>query len=204
MKKATAVLGIAKLTVPQKIEFARFVETSMAGNPHFASPSPALTVLNTAANELELAHLAALSGGKDETAVVRDKELALELVLKSVCSYVETIANGNITTAESTILSAGFGTKKQAAPRPNGFRLMHGKKPGEIIVRTDSDARAVFTFERTLTPDKEDSWIEVHSSTRAQITVTGLESGKHHYFRYAKTDKDGTGPWSNVLHLMAI
>jgi hypothetical protein len=203
MKKTVAVLGLAGLPVPQKIEHARFIVTSMTGNPSFPTPTPALTVITTNINALETAHLVAKGGGKDETAAMKAKEQTLELSLKMLCAYVEGIANANLATAEAVVLSSGFGTKRQPAARANGFRLTHGKNSGEIAIKTDSEARAVFTFEMTLTPEDENSWEEVHSSTRAQFLATGLESGQRYYFRFAKTNKEGTGPWSNVLNLIA-
>jgi hypothetical protein len=203
MRKTVAVLGLSKLTVPQKIEHARFIVTSMTGNANFPTPSPALMVITANANALEAAFITAKGGGKDETALMHAKEQVLELSLKTLCSYVEGIANGNLSTAESVVLSSGFSTKKVPSPRANGFRITPGKNPGEIAIKTDSESRAVFTFEMTLTPEDDDSWEEIHSSTRAQFMATGLESGKRYHFRFSKTNKEGIGPWSNVLSMVA-
>lgn len=204
MKKAVAVIGAARLSIAQKIEHSRFIITSMTGNSNFPTPSPALSVITTNVNNLETASIAAKSGGKDETAVMRSKELVLDISIKSLCAYVEGIANNNLLTAEAVILSSGFDVRQPAAMRPNGFRVITGKNAGEITVQTDSESRAIFTFQMTLTPEEETSWQQVHSNTRARFTMIDLESGKRYFFRSCKTNKDGTEPWSNVLSAVAL
>lgn len=200
MKKSIAVLGMAKFPVSKKIEFARYIVTSMTGNSNFPTPSPALSVITANVNSVEAASITAKGGGKDETAVLRAKMLVLELSLKSLCSYVETVANTNFLTAEAVILSAGLNVKKAAPPKANGFRIVAGKNPGELDIRTDSKPRSFYQFEMTLTPDVEDSWEQVYAGTRSRFIATGLESGERYHFRVLRTDKTGAGPWSNVLH----
>lgn len=202
MKKAVVVLGLSKLTIPQKIEFARFIVTSMTGNANFTTPNPALLTITTNANALETAHIAAKGGGKDETAAMHAKEQLLDLSLKLLAAYVEGIANANPANAEAIALSSGMNTKKNASPRPNGFRVEHGKNAGEVNLRTNADDRAVFVWETTTTPDDEATWTTLNSSTRAHYLATGLNSGTRYYFRVAKIDKDGQGDWSNVLNII--
>ncbi|MGZ4034302.1 MAG: hypothetical protein ACXVPU_12505 [Bacteroidia bacterium] len=199
-KLVVAVMGLSKFTISAKIEFQRFIVTSMTGNPSYVTPSPTLVSLTTAGNNLETAYISAKGGGKDETANMHAKEAALDLLLTSIGSYAQGIANANPLTAEAVLLSAGINTKKTATARPNGFRISAGNNSGEIQIRTDSSARAVFTMETTKTPDAEDSWEVLYSGTHSQFLTTGLDSGVRYYFRVAKTDKDGQGPWSNVLN----
>ena|SRR6218665_1560871 len=198
MKKSIAVLGTTKLSIPQKIEHARFIVTSMTGNANFPTPVPALTVITTNVNSLEAASLLAKSGGKDETAAMRAKAVTLELSLKAMCSYVETTANNNFLTAEAVILSAGFNVRRPSPARQNGFRIALGKNPGEIIVRTDAERHSFYMFEMTLTPEVEESWREVYAGSKCSFLVTGLESGNQYFFRVSKMNKNGRSGWSNV------
>jgi hypothetical protein len=201
-KKAVAVLSLSKLSVPQKIELARFIVLSMTGNANFTTPNPTLAVITANANSLETAHLAAQGGGKDETSSMYAKETALDISLTTLASYVQGIANANFLTAESVILSAGINTKKPASARPNGFRVSAGKNPGEVQIRTNSSNRATFIMEATVTPDDENSWETLYSGTRSQFLAMDLNSGIRYYFRVAKTDKEGQGPWSTVLNIV--
>ncbi len=203
MSKAVVALGLSKLSVPQKIEFSRFLVTSITGNANFTTPMPALTVITANINALETAYITAKGGGKDETAAMRAKGLVLDLSLKLLGSYVEGIANANPANAEAIILSAGINLKRQAATRANGFRVVSGELAGQIQLRTDYDSRKMFTFAMTQTPTDEATWQVIHTSTKSQHLVTGLESGIRYYFKYAKVGSDGQEGWSNVLDIMA-
>lgn len=204
MKKSIAVLGTTKMSIPQKIERARFIVASMTGNVNFTTPSPALTVITANVNSLEAASIVAAGGGKDETAAMRTKEVILDLSLKALCSYTEVVANANFLTAESVILSAGFGTRKQPSPRANGFRISQGEHPGEMMIKTDSEPRTFFTFQRSLTPDVEESWQEIYCGMKCSFYATGLESGQRHYFRFSKANTKGRGGWSHVLDAVVL
>ena len=203
MSKAVVALGLSKLSVPQKIEFSRFLVTSITGNANFTTPMPALTVITGNISALETAYITAKGGGKDETAAMRAKGLVLDLSLKLLGSYVEGIANANPANAEAIILSAGINLKRQAATRPNGFRVVSGELAGQIQLRTDYDSRKMFTFAMTQTPADEATWQVIHTSTKSQHLVTGLESGIRYYFKYAKVGSEGQENWSNVLDIIA-
>ncbi|MGZ4035908.1 MAG: fibronectin type III domain-containing protein [Bacteroidia bacterium] len=131
------------------------------------------------------------------------KEQVLLLSLKLLAAYVEGIGNASPASAEAIVLSAGINLKRQPSAHANGFRLQAGSNPGEVQMRTDSDQRAVFTWEMTTTPADDASWLVISASTRAQFLATDLVAGTRYYFRVAKTGKDGQGPWSNVLDMIA-
>ena len=200
MNRQLVVLGLTRLPIPQEIELSRFVVTSMTGNANFTTPSPTLATITANANALETAYVAAQGGGKDEHAVMYAKKLLLELSLKALAGYVESIANANPVNAESIILSAGMQVKKRPSPRANGFRLSLTGKPGEVLLKTDFDDRATFTWQTTFTPLAEDSWQTIHVGTQAKYLATGLTRGMLYFFRVAKVDKDGQQPWSGVAY----
>ena len=69
MLKTVVVLKLARKSIPEKIEKARYIVKSMTGNVNFTTPVPALSTIITAVNELEKAFLKAQSGRKDDMAV---------------------------------------------------------------------------------------------------------------------------------------
>ena len=54
MKKV--VLNLKNMSIPLKVEFGRQLKTSLTANANFATPTPALTVLDAAVNGLETAY----------------------------------------------------------------------------------------------------------------------------------------------------
>lgn len=204
MNRKLVVLGLAQLSVPQKIEFARFVVTSMTGNANFGTPSPTLASVTTNINALETAYVAARGGGHDETTAMHAKELLLELSLKALAGYVEPIANANPVNAEAIITSAGMRVKKGPAPKENGFRIALNGNVGEVLLRTDFESRAAFRWQKSLTPYVESSWMDMHLGTQASYVATGLTSGTVYYFRVAKIDRHGQNDWSMVRYIMVI
>lgn len=203
MGKVTVVLRLAKKTIPQKIETGRLIVTSMTGNANFPSPHPTLPVVTTGINALETTHIAALNGGKDDTANMRITEAALNLALTSLGNYVESIANASPASAEAIVLSAGMDIKRMRAPLERGFRLERGEYEGQIKLRTNYQPNSTVSWAMTLTPADESSWQVIHSSTRSKHIVTGLNSGSRYYFRYSRVGSKGQEPWSNVLNIIA-
>lgn len=203
MKKNVAVLGLSRLTIPQKIELGRFIVTSMTGNPNFTTPSPTLASITTNVNALETAYIAARGGGPDETSAMHARELTLEFSLNALVCYVQPIANANPANAETIILSAGMQVKKSPSPRPNGFRAAYNGNPGEVLLRTDYEKGCSFIWQRSLTPYVEESWVTMHVGTQSKFVATGLTRGTLYYFRVAKANKHGQNPWSLVVYIFA-
>lgn len=211
MKKVVVVAGLSKLTIPQKIESAKFRVTSMTGNASFTTPNPPLATITANVNALETASIAAAGGGVDETAAMHAKEAVLDFSIKLLAAYVENIANGNPINAEAIALSSGMNIKRQGPPRPNGFRVTQGTSSGKADLRTNSEKRATFTWAMATAlgnsiaaTSPPDNWVVIGSGTQARFTATGLTAGQRYFFRVAKIDKNGQGPWSDVVSIIVV
>ena len=77
MNTSQVALGLSRMPIPQKIEFSKFIVTSMTGNANFPTPGVPLAQITTALTALDAAHVAAKGGGKDETATMYVKVHAL-------------------------------------------------------------------------------------------------------------------------------
>lgn len=204
MKKVVVVLKLAKLSVPHKIEKARFIVTSMTGNAAFTTPNPTLAIITTNINALETGHLAAKGGGTDETANMHSKEFVLELSLKSLAAYVEGIANTNPVTAEAVVLSAGMNIKTPATQNPRDFHVKPGDIPGEVKLSTKHEPNSTFIWQMCNDPAVEANWLTIGQATQANFVKSGLTSGARYYFRVAVVGKDGQGAWSNVVNTIVL
>ena len=202
--KSVVVLGLARLSVPEKIEKARFIVMSMGGNSNFPSPSPPINTIATNANALEAASIAAMGGGVDDTANMRSKEVILDLSLKSLAGYVEGIANATPLSAEAIILSAGMDIKGRGVRTKQNFEVSVTKNPGEVKLIHKGVTRCTYEFQMSTDITSEDNWETIHNSTRGSCLKSGLISGTRYYFRAAVVDKNGQSPWSQVISSIAL
>ena len=200
--RTVVVLGFAHLSISEKIGRARSVVTSMTGNPAFATPSPALTVITAAINACDAAYVAALKGSVDDTANMHAKEAFMEMQLRLLCNYVEGIANANPATAEAVVLSAGLRVKAKPGRVAREFHATATEVPGEVKLVTRFVQRATFIWQMC-TDASLAAWETIGQATRGSMLKTGLIPGHVYYFRVAVVDKDGQGPWSEVMSAMA-
>ena len=204
MKKVVVVLKLARLSVPHKIEKARFIVTSMTGNAAFATPNPTLASITTNINALETAYLAAKGGSVDETANMYTKEFVLELSLKSLAAYVESIANANTVTAETVVLSSGMEIKTPVIRTARDFSVKPSETPGEVKLSTRHERNSTYIWQMSLDPSQEANWLTIGQATQASLVKNGLISGARYYFRVASVGKEGQGVWSNVLNTIVL
>ncbi len=176
----------------------------MTGNANFATPVPALTAVTAAISALDTAHTTAKGGGTDDTANMHVKELIFDLILKQLAAYVEATANANPIAADAIILSAGMEVKQQAIRGAQDLCVSRTKTPGEVRLAVKSAPRCTFTWQMSTDPSQEEGWSTIATSTRAVFIQSGLTPGVKYYFRVNKIDKDGMGPWSSVLDIMAV
>jgi hypothetical protein len=204
MKKAVVVLRQSRLSISEKIAKGRFIVTSMTANPNFITPVPGLESITANVNALETAAIAAAGGGTDETANMHARELTLDLSLKQLAAYVESIANASPLDAGAIILSAGMELKSPKTRIAKGFRVSVTGNPGEIKLATLFVNRATFIFQLCTNTGNENNWQTISQSTRATFVKKGLSSGTRYFFRVAVIDKHGMGTWSNVVSSIVL
>lgn len=196
-------LAMAFLSIAQKLIKTRFVITRMTGNPYFPSPNPTLATIATAANNLEAAALKAKTGGPDDTAAMRRKEVALDLLMRQLASYIESVANQNATTAEEVILSSGLEVQHKGAYIRSPFKAATTRNPGEIKVQYKAVPNSVFHFQMCTDLSKPD-WKTISETTRSRILVTGLTPGMWYYFRVRVLSKNTPTDWSEIISVYLV
>jgi hypothetical protein len=202
--KTLVALGFSSLAIPKKIETGRFIVTSMTGNASFTAPSPTLASVTTAINGLETAHITAQGGGADDTAAMYAKELALDLLIKSLGGYVEGIANASPLNAEAIILSAGMNVKNKGVKANPDFDVQITGNPGEVLLIHSGVTRGSIEFQMSTDISNASNWQSIYSGTRGRFTKDGLTSGTRYYFRSTVIDKNGKNPWSPVLNTIVL
>lgn len=178
----------------------------LTGNTRFTTPDPTLAVVQTANTAFTVALAKAVGGTKLDTA---DKNVKRETVVeltKKLADYVQRTSGG----AEVAILSSGFDVCKKpspvgALPMPNNFKVKVGINKGCVDLSCDAVAQAAFyEFECTDAPVTDASvWIK-RTSTKKQLTVEGLQSGKEYAFRVAAGGSHPSRQWTAAISSFVV
>ncbi len=206
MRRKKVKAGLGSKDVLQKIELGRRLVKDCTGNPNFINPNPALADITAASDEAEVAFNNAKGGGKDETAILRERELALDIIITAFASYVDSVARGS----DTIILSSGFDASKDPDPtgtpeQVTGLEASITQKKGEVELDFDPVRRVIaYIIEKSDTPDDAGfSQLAIVSSTR--FLVTGLESLRNHWFRVRAVGRRGLlGPYSDPAQSIAL
>jgi hypothetical protein len=196
-------LNLGSLTIAEKIAKALQIVTSMTGNARFATPSPALPTITTAANELKTAAddvQAVRQLGKEKTAVQNQKEDTLDKLLTQLSGYVESVAGDD----EQLILSVGMDMRASAVAssspptQPQGVSATAGDRDGEIDLSWDPVTGAKsYVIEQCLDPSTANGWTHGGVGTRSSFTAQSLNSGTRYWFRVAAINVNGQSGWSD-------
>lgn len=185
MKKA--LLDFVRLSVADKIAFARNVYTKMNGNSAFQQPDKPYGDLKTATDKLETDSIAARDGAHTAIVLMHKSEAALDDILRILAAYVTRIAAGD----EAKILSAGFHVSKESTP---------GTKP-ELAAYDGSVSGSVHLVAKAL-PDagsyiwriakaNDGVWSIAGYSKQASFDVHGLTVGGIYQFSVAAILSNG-------------
>jgi len=199
---AKVKLNLRGLTTSIKIVKARQIVTSLTGNPSFTTPNPSLANVTTAATALETAledALLARNNAVTKTAIMHEKEDALELLLRQLASYVESVAGDD----DLKILGAGMEVRSPATAAgppatPAALSATEGDHDGEIDLSWDpvSGAKS-YVIERSPDPPTSNSWAHQTVSLKSSASVGGLVSGTRYWFRVGTMGTGGQSGWSD-------
>ncbi len=196
---------IAILNLPTRVQplitYARAIVTAMSANPHVPAPTPALTVVTAAIDELQLAETAALTRAKGTAAVRNEKRAALVTLLRQLKGYVQTVADANTETGTSIIESAAIAVKKTGVRKPRVFAAVAGAVSGSArLVAPSAGARAFYEWQYSVDAGK--TWAAAPGTMQAKTTIAGLTPGASVQFRYRPGTKSGEGDWSDPVTLI--
>ena len=200
MKRWIVVLRLASLSVPEKIEFAKLVVSSMKANPLFSDPIPGYDDITRLADELQLAYDKSQSRpSKEQTALVHTKAFELDTQLTALGNYVQRIANDNTENGEAIIFSAGMDVKRTGGSTQRSFTVNNTPYEGKVELVSRAEGRASYIWQYSL--DQEE-WTTALVTLQATATISDLKPGKRYYFRVAPVLKDEQGPWKGPINII--
>lgn len=187
------------MSVPKKIELARFIVQSMERNTDiFPDPLPTLATITKAATELEEAYVNSRAAGKEQTSIMYRKVFNLELELTDLSHYVWSIANRNNKIGNAIIYAAGMKFKKHKNGRNRIFNAVNTTAEGTVKLQTKGEGRSGYVWEYSL---DEENWTIGKVTVKATTVIKGLTPGKRYYFRVV-TVKNKQSPWSRTINLI--
>jgi hypothetical protein len=199
VEKQSVALFLSKKTVPQIIADANSYVTKMTGNAYFPAPSPPLATITAQTNTLIASQIVASTRAKGASAQMHTDLKVLEVSLKSLGSYVATIANQTPSNAVAIINSAGMQARKHTARTPKVFTIKQGPTPGVVEVNSKAVKRGSYIYQYTTDQTMANSWVDGYKNMKVKGTITGLTPGTRYYFRVAAVTPSGESAWSPII-----
>ena len=204
---AKITLGLSELSPEQKVTFTEERITSLTNNvATFPAPNPPVLALTTAKNNLDT-RLKAIAQQESlldaERAYAATEEAALDALLQQEASYVENIANGEV----SIILLSGFPLAQEPAPigqlsPPQNLLGLATDIEGQTKLKWNSVHGAKsYIVECATNPNGP--WVPVTVTTRISCLATNLTPGTKYWFRVRAVGAAGLSGWSDPAAKLA-
>jgi hypothetical protein len=189
------------VSVPALITYAKGIVKGMTGNPSFPSPTPALTVVTAAIDELQTAETAAQARTKGAATTRNDKRTALVVLLQQLRASIQKAAAADPTNGAAIIQNAGVAVRKLPTHHARTFAAKPGAVSGVAKVVAQSAARRA-SYEWQYSTDGDKTWLAAPATLQAKTTVSGLQPGATVQFKYRPLTKTGEGDWSQPVSLL--
>jgi len=203
-RKLEVVLGMSRLSIPNKLVKARFIVGKLTGNPNFPDPKPSIDTLQKKITLAEDTIKTTTSGARGTASPMYAAVRSMEIAFLQLKTMVEAAANNDEVNGISIIESAGMTLKIYPLRTSPGFSVKVGVSPGEVLLRTQAYSRGTYIYQMSTDPKKPEGWKTIITSTVSKCRYVGLTSDTKYYFRVATIRKHVQGPWSRVLSINAL
>lgn len=186
MNSLTVVLNIRSLSVPELINRSRFYVQRINDNSTiFVSCVATAGKITLAANELHVAHEAAVDGGKTKFREKEDKHKKLLNLLPTLAHQVGYDADGD----ESIVHLAGMEVKRKGMRSTPEFVAGQGENSGTVKLKVKARYKTMYKWQYATDPALV-NWIDGGISTGCKKVIDHLSSGVY-WFRVVFMDNDG-------------
>ncbi|HXC05495.1 MAG TPA: hypothetical protein VNZ86_12125, partial [Bacteroidia bacterium] len=175
----------------------------MTGNTNFPTPTPSLASISTQLAVVEADYTVSQTRVKGSVSKMHAELKTLEIALKALAAYVESVANTTPDQAENIIQSAGMTVKKAANRKPKVFTVIQTKVTGQVQVNSKAVSRSsTYIYQMTTDPNTATTWQTVITSNNVKGLVNGLSAGIRYYFRVAVSTKGVQAAWSAPINIV--
>src|SRR5438874_2913642 len=149
-------------------------------NPNYTTPSPTLTVVQTAFDAYKVATANATQGGVENTAIRNARRAELVALLHQLASYVSATANGNL----EILISSGFPIQKTGRtpvgplPAPQAPFVHQGPVTGAAKAVTKPLYGAFSYTWRLALASAPTVFVQTIQTSGARVPFSGLTAGE--------------------------
>jgi hypothetical protein len=181
-------LNLKKMKVTEKIAKGRQIVTALTNNANFTNPTPPLTDVTAALEDLDKA-FASVQAARSEAATRVTTQESAE-------ARVDAGRNDTLIKGAGMDTKAGRSTPSLPAV-PQDVSASAGEHEGEINLfwKPVPNVRS-YMIEASLDPAAATSWTHAGIATSASKVVENLTSGKRYWFRVAAVSAGGQSGWS--------
>ncbi|HEY1583200.1 MAG TPA: fibronectin type III domain-containing protein [Chthoniobacterales bacterium] len=198
-------LAFLRLRLGLFIIFARNIVQMMTANSNYATPFPALAILTTALDELEVKAQDAL--GRDHLAIVaRNGSFdSCANLFRQEASYVQMECQNDL----DILLSSGFISTKAPAPigplaTPSAPLCRQGTNSGVLRARTDRVYGAKAHAWRVALASAPTVYVQTAQTSSSRNTFSDLTPGQTYLVEVSAFGTAGQSDWSIPGELMVI
>ena len=206
---STVKLALNRMTVPEKVQFARRVADAIEANiDTFPDVPTDFDELRDDAYNLETAYnnaAVARAQAKQLTSEMAGFDAYLSQGLMLDARYVQNVSGGN----DQVIALAGMTVSAAPQPvgllpAPKGLTAARGEFAGQVALKWTRVPKArTYTIQRTANLGSTAAWQSAGHTTKPQLIVNGLASETKYWFRVAAINTAGPSPWSEVAATVA-
>lgn len=206
MASVKVITDFSKLRDDQLTTRSDLIVEMMTNNINYPAPVPALAEVKSAIISYRHALAETVDGGKEKTAIKRQKRQALEHLLQALAWYVQINCSNDL----SILLSSGFESRKRYRTtvtiqnRPENLKVTDGPNNGTVRLSVNKlMGAAIYVFEYAAVPiDNKTHWT-TQVATKRTCVIHGLTSGQRYAFRVAGVGADQTKFYSDVIERYA-
>jgi hypothetical protein len=201
--------AIGFLTKDGEAQFTDKVATIlewMTGNPKYATPSPALAVVQTAFAAYKVATANAAQGGVENTTIRDARRAELVALLRQLANYVSATADGDL----ETLASSGFPIQKTSRtpigplPAPNAPSVAQGPITGSMT-SVVPPVYGAFTYNwRLALASAPTVVVQTAQTTAGRNTFNDLTAGQLYNVEANAVGAAGTSDWSDDGSMMVV
>ncbi len=200
------LIGFSRYSGPDLTVKTDSIIDHMTGNANFPTPQPTIIQLTAAGSDFKVALAAADSGSKTDTANKNQKREVLENILRDLGLYVQ--LNGK--NEETILLSSGYDLQKSKThigtlAKPENVKVTPGDNKGAVKIALKTVVGAdSYIFEYTALPIIDATIWKIKTSTKANVQISDLTSGKEYAFRVAGVGSDSELVYSDVVNSFVL
>ncbi len=178
----------------------------MTDNTQYPTPTPALTVVQTAFDAYKVATADAALGGKEKTAARDARRAELVSLLRQLANYVDATANGDL----EQLMTSGFPTQKTQRtpigplPAPDAPNVSQGPVTGTLrAVISPLNGGYAYNW-RIALASAPTVFVQTAQTTGGRVMFEDLTAGQVYNVSANGVGAAGTSDWSDVGSLMVI